>query len=148
MILETKSKTINLVLKTRKIVDIANKLKNKKFEDAFFEAMRDCDIEALSKIIFSLAEVDVGKAFNNSEEVYDFLDDYKTENNKTYTDIYEDIAKAINEEGFFKKKMTEEELQAQVDDIMSSVNLESIIKNASEKAVTQAMEKEFVGFKG
>ena len=33
MIIETKNKTINLVLKTRKIVDIANLLKNKNFAD-------------------------------------------------------------------------------------------------------------------
>ena len=38
MIIETKSKTINLVLKTRKIVDIANLLKNKNFEEAFTKA--------------------------------------------------------------------------------------------------------------
>ena len=38
MIIETKKKTINLVLKTRKIVDISNILKNKNFEEAFTKA--------------------------------------------------------------------------------------------------------------
>ena len=38
MIIETKNKTINLVLKTRKIVDIANLLKNKNFEEVFIKA--------------------------------------------------------------------------------------------------------------
>ena len=54
MIIETKNKTINLVLKTRKIVDIANLLKNKNFEEVFIKAYSILDIEALSKIIFKL----------------------------------------------------------------------------------------------
>ncbi len=39
MIIETKNKTINLVLKTRKIVDIANLLKNKNFEEVFTKSI-------------------------------------------------------------------------------------------------------------
>ena len=38
MIIETKNKIINLVIKTRKIVEIANLLKNKNFEEAFTKA--------------------------------------------------------------------------------------------------------------
>lgn len=149
MILETNKKTVNLVLRTRKIVAIANTLKNKKFEEAFFTALRECDLEALSKIIYALAENEGDKKpFNNSEEVYDFIDEYKAEKGKTYEDIYNEIAKAINEEGFFKVKMTEEELKARAEDLMSSVNLEDIIKTASEKAVTGAIQEEFQGYKG
>ena len=55
MIIETKNKTINLVLKTRKIVDIANSLKNKNFEEAFTKVYSILDAEALTKIIYSLA---------------------------------------------------------------------------------------------
>ena len=62
MIIETKNKTINLVLKTRKIVDIANLLKNKNFEEAFTKVYSICDLEALSKIIFKLAETEDGKS--------------------------------------------------------------------------------------
>ena len=75
MIIETKNKTINLVLKTRKIVDISNILKNKNFEEAFTKAYSICDLEALSKIIFKLAETEDGKsAITSSDEVYDFID--------------------------------------------------------------------------
>lgn len=148
MKLETSSKSINLVLKTRKIVSIANALKNKKFEEAFFTALRECEIEALSKIIFILAEDENGKnPFSGSEEVYDFIDEYKAEKNKTYVDIYNDIAKVINEEGFFNMKMTEKELEAKTNDLMSSVNLEDIIKSATEKATVNVMAEEFQGFK-
>ena len=149
MKLETSSKSVELVLKTRKIVAIANTLKNKKFEEAFFTALRECDIEALSKIIFTLAECEGDKKpFNSSEEVFDFIDDYKKEHGKTYGDIYNEIAEAINEEGFFNVKMTKEELKAKADDLMSSVNLEAIIKSASEKAVAGAIQEEFQGYKG
>ena len=105
MIIETKNKTINLVLKTRKIVDIANLLKNKNFEEAFTKAYAICDREALSKIIFKLAENEDGKSiFASSDEVYDFMDDCRVEG-ITANDLYGKIAEALNEEGFFKKKM-------------------------------------------
>ena len=80
MILETKNKRIKLVLKTRKIVEIANTLKNKNFEDAYFKAVKENDLNALTKMIYTFAENEDGKhAFSSSDEVYDFLDDYKTE---------------------------------------------------------------------
>lgn len=145
MKLETSSKSVELVIKTKKIVSIANHLKNKKFEEVFFKSLMECDLEALSIIIFVLAED--GK-FKNSSEVYDFLDEYKKESGKSYDEIYKDIAIAINEEGFFRTKMTEEELQARMNDILSSVNYEDIIKNSVEKMATEVVTDEFKGFKG
>ena len=89
MILETTNKTIKLVLKTRKIVSIANLLQNKNFEDAYFKVLQTNDIEALSKIIFVIAEDEEGhNSFKSSLEVYDFLDDYMKEKDKSYKDIY------------------------------------------------------------
>ena len=144
MKLETEKKSVELVVKTRKIVDIANTLKNKKFEEVFFTAMRDCDIEALSKIIYTLSE---GKIFKNSTEVYDFLDEYMAESGKTYDDIYLDIATEINEKGFFRVKMTPEQLKDRVNDILSSVNLEGVVKDSIEKMATQVVTEEFKGYK-
>ncbi len=144
MKLETEKKSVELVVKTRKIVDIANALKNKKFEEVFFAAMRDCDIEALSKIIYTLSE---DKTFKNSTEVYDFLDEYMAESGKTYDDIYLDIATEINEKGFFRVKMTPEQLMDRVNDILSSVNLEGVVKDSIEKMATQVVTEEFKGYK-
>ena len=80
MIIETKNKTINLVLKTRKIVDISHLLNNKNFEEAFTKAYTILDPEALSKIIFKLAENENGESsFTKSSDVYDFIDDCRTE---------------------------------------------------------------------
>ena len=102
MELSTKNKTINLVLRTKRIVDIANTLKGKNFEDVYFKARNELDLDALSKIIYTLTEeVDKKKPFASSQDVYDFLDDYKIETGNSYIDIYNEITEFINEECFF-----------------------------------------------
>jgi len=152
MILETKNKTINLVLKTRKIVDISNILKNKNFEEAFTKAYSICDREALSKIIFKLAETEDGKsAFTSSDEVYDFIDDCRVEG-ITANDIYEKIAEALNEEGFFKKKMSKKELKEMTSNPLSTMNMNELVQKSAESAMSkiaeqQLQEQQFQGYK-
>ncbi len=148
MILETKNKKINLVLRTRKIADIAKKLEGKNFEDVYFKAMNEFDLEALSKIIYILAEnEDKKSSFNSNTDVYDFLDEYMEENKKAYKDIFEDIAKDINEEGFFNSKMTQKELKDKMSNPLSSMNMNEVIKNSAEKAIAKVAEEEFQGFR-
>lgn len=145
MILETKNKKVNLVLRTRKIVDIANSLKSKNFEEAFFKAINEKSLDALSKIIYSLAEDEDKKhVFKNSEEVYNFIDDYKKENNKSYDDIYKEIAEMINEEGFFNHKMTDKELKAMISNPLSQINLDDLTRKAVEKAMTSMAEAQII----
>ena len=148
MILETKNQKFNLVLRTRKIADIAKKLEGKNFEDVYFKAMNEFDLEALSKIIFILAEnEDKTNAFKNSTDVYDFLDDYMAENKKTYKDIFEEIAEDINKEGFFNSKMTKEQLKDKMSSPLSSMNMNDVIKNSAEKAIAKVAEQEFQGYR-
>lgn len=148
MILETKNKTIKLVFKTRKIVDIANVLKNKDFEEVFTKAYTICDLDALSKIIYILAETeDENSAFVSSNEVYDFLDEYRKETEGTYMDIYEKIAEALNEEGFFKKKRTEKELAGMISDPLSTMNMNELVQKSAESAMTKIAEEQFQGYK-
>lgn len=148
MILETNNKKINLVLRTRKIADIAKKLEGKNFEDVYFKAMNEFDLDALSKIIYILAEnEDKTNAFKNSTEVYDFIDDYMAENNKTYKDIFQEIAEDINEEGFFNSKMTEEELKGKMSNPLSSMNMNDVIKSSAEKAISKVAEEQFQGYR-
>lgn len=143
MIIETKNKTINLVLKTRKIVDIANLLKNKNFEEAFTKAYTDCDIEALSKIIFKLAENEEGKSiFMSSDEVYDFIDDCRIEG-ITINELYGKIAEALNEEGFFKKKMTKKELKEMTSNPLSTMNMNDLVQKSAENAMSKIVENQF-----
>ena len=143
MILETKNKRSKLVLKTRKIVEIANTLKNKNFEDAYFKAVKENDLNALSKMIYTLAENEDGKhAFSSSDEVYDFLDDYKTENVKTYSDIYKELTEVINEQGFFMKKMNKKELTEMISNPLSVMNINELVQKTAEKAISKMAESQ------
>ncbi len=149
MILETKSKKINLVYRTRSIVKVTNLLQGKNFEEVYFEALSQNNIDALSKIIFVFAEdVNSGvSAFKNSDLVYDFIDDYMAENEKSYQDIFVEIAEDINKEGFFMKKRTAEQLQEKISSPLS-FNMDEIIKNSTEKAVQLVATEQFQGFLG
>lgn len=148
MILETKNKIINLVLKTRKIVSVANLLKNKNFEDAYFKALQNNDLDALSKIIFIFAEDNEGNSsFKNSDEVYDFLDEYKKENNKTYADIYKELTEVINEEGFFTKKISKKELIEMISNPLLGTSMNELVQKSAEKAISKIAEEQFQGFK-
>lgn len=150
MILETKNKTINIVLRTRKIVDITNKLQGKNFEELYFKAMNENNLEALSKILFIFAEDEAGlSSFKSNYEAMDFIDDYKEENKKSYQDIFNELANTINDEGFFKVKMTKKELQEKISNPLSSLNMEEVIKNSAEKAISKVTEEQvFQGYKG
>ena len=148
MIIETKNKKINLVLRTRKLADIAKRLKGENFENVYFNALKDNNLEALSIIIYILAEnEDKTNSFKNNDEVYDFIDDYILENKKGYSQIFAEMAEAINEEGFFNRKMTKAELKEKISNPLSAVNMNDIIKNSAEKAITAVAEKEFQGYK-
>ena len=144
MIIETKNKTINLVLKTRKIVEIANLLKNKNFEEVFIKAYSILDIEALSKIIFKLAENENGESvFTSSAEVYDFMDDCREEG-ITISELYAKIAEALNEEGFFKKKMSKKELKEMTSNPLLTMNTDKLLEKAVENAANRVVEKEIM----
>lgn len=146
MELKTKNKSIVLVFTTRKIVNISNLLQGKNFEDLYFKAMNEGDLDALSKIIFTFAEdtENGAKAFKTSDEVYDFIDDYKVETEKTYEDIFVEIAEVINKEGFFKKKMSKKELDEKKSNPLSGLDMNKIIKSSAEKAIGTMAEKEML----
>lgn len=142
MLIETKNKVINLVLKTRKIIDIANILKNKNFEEAFIRAYSELDMEALAKIIFKLAEDENGNAaFSKTDEVYDYIDECREEGIMPI-DLYKKIAEALNDEGFFKKKMNKKELATIISNPLSTIDLNKIIKSSAEKAVINIVSAE------
>lgn len=148
MILETKNRTIKLVLKTRKIVDISNVLKDKNFEEAFTKAYAICDLDALTKMMYILAEDENGKnIFTSSDEVYDFLDDYRKESKSTFVEIYKKIAEELNNEGFFKNKKTKEELEEMTSNPLSSINMNELMQKSTEKAMSKIAEEQFKGFK-
>ena len=145
MELVTRNKTINLVFTTRKIVNITNILKEKNFEDLYFKAVNENDLDALAKIIYAFAEDEAGiKSFKTSDEVFEFIDDYKEENNKAYGDIFNEIAGAINDEGFFKSQMTKEEMEEKISNPLLGNNMESLIKTSAENAIGQLAQREII----
>ena len=146
MILETNNKTVEVVLKTRKIVRVANLLKVKSFEDVFFKAIQEKDIETLSKMLLIFCEIDGKECFKNASDVQDFIDDYKKEKNKSYNDIFNELAEVINEEGFFIKKMTKEEMKEMISSPLSGINTQELVQKSAEKAITKIAEEQFNGF--
>lgn len=147
MIIETKNKKINLVFRTRKIVDISNSLKNKNFEEAFVKAYAICDLDALTKMIYTLAEDEEGKhVFNSSEEVYNFLDDYRNETKVNVIEIYKKIAEALNEEGFFKKKKSKKELEEMISNPLSTMNMNELVQKSAEKAMEAIAVEQLQGY--
>mgnify|MGYP001129476926 FL=1 len=144
MIIETKNRNINLVLKTRKIIEIANLLKNKNFEEVFKKAYSILDMEALSKIIFKLAENDEGKnVFVSSDEVYDFIDECRIEG-ISVSDLYGKIAEALNEEGFFKKRMTKKELKEMMSNPLSETDMNELVQKSAEKVINKITEEQIL----
>ena len=124
--------------------------KNKNFEEAFVKAYSILDGEALTKIIFKLAENENGEStFNSSDEVYDFIDDCRAEG-ITISELYAKIAEALNEEGFFKKKMSKKELKEMTSNPLSTMNMNELVQKSAESAMSKIAEKQFQeqGFQG
>ena len=99
---------------------------------------------------FKLAENEDGKSvFTTSDEVYDFIDDCRLEG-ITANDLYEKIAEALNEEGFFKKKMSKKELKEMTSNPLSTMNMNDLVQKSAESAMSKIAEKQFQeqGFQG
>lgn len=145
MNLNLKNKKVELIFTTRKIVNLTKDIKEKNLEDLYFKIMNENNIEALVNLIYEFAEdTDTGlKVFENIDKVYDFIDEYMKENKKTYDDIFNEIAEAINEEGFFKTKMTKEEMKEKISNPLLSLNMDEVIKTSAEKAISNIAEVEF-----
>jgi len=149
MIMKTEKISLELVFTTRKIIKLTEEFKNKNLSELYFKALANCDMKTLAQIILSFGEVEGKSPFNNDlNKVYDFIDDYKKENKKTYEEIYEEIAEVINNEGFFIKKMTKEELTAMKNNPLSSMDLEATMKNIVDKVATEIVTEEFKGYQG
>ena len=61
--------------------------------------------------------------------------------------MFEELAEAINEEGFFIKKRSKEKLKEAISNPLSNIDMEEVVKNSAEKAIMKAAEQEFQGLK-
>ena len=143
MTFKIKNKEIRLVITTRRIVLVEEKTMTENFEELYFNAMSKLNKKVLAQILLVFAEDNEGKdAFKELDEVYDFIDVYKKENNKSYLDIFKEVAEVINEEGFFNTKMTIEEIEQRISDPLSAMKLDDMIQPSIEKAITEIAKTE------
>lgn len=149
MILKTEKKTVELIPTTRKIVQMTKENKSKNLNEYFFNTVTDNDIDGLAEIIYKLAETEdgKGKAFNNKYDVYDFIDAYRTEQGKSYKDLFKELGVMINDMGFFNEKMTEKELEEAMNNPMTGMDMKKIVSSSTEKAITEVVSEEFKGYK-
>ncbi|HIQ90999.1 MAG TPA: hypothetical protein IAB27_05195 [Candidatus Coprosoma intestinipullorum] len=149
MILKTENKTVELVPTTRKIVTMTKENKAKNLNEYFFSVVNDKNIEGLANIIYSFAENEdrKGKPFNNVYDVYDFIDTIRSEQNKSYNDLFNELGEAINEMGFFNEKMTKDQLKSAMDNPMAGLDMKKMISQSTEKAITDVVSEEFRGYK-
>ena len=141
MILKVKDKEYSFTATMKKIVSMNKKLKVKNLRDAFFKALNDVDFEFLADALLSFADDD-------SNKVYDMMEAYVNENETDYEAIYKLLAEEINDKSFFGKKMTEEEIKAQMDNPLASFDINQVITNTAEKVMGEVVAEEFKGYKG
>lgn len=144
-----KDKEFKLIPRTRNVVELTERLKAKNLNDLIFTGLADGNPKMLAELIKAFAEYEDGKTtFTSINVVYDFIDDWKRENEKTIDDLYAEVAKVVNEMGFFKKKMTEEELEKALAQPAISINLQEIVANSVQTAMNEIAQEEFKGYKG
>lgn len=148
-IIKAKDKEIKMVPTTRKVVELTERLKTKNLNELIFRGYNDVDIKLLAEILRAFAEDENEKnAFSSLNVVYDFMDDWKQENKKSYKDLYSEVIEVVNEMGFFKEKMTEKELKAIMNNPIGTIDLNKMLETSTQKLVDKIAEEEFKGYKG
>ena len=144
MILKTEKKEVELRPTTRKIIKMTQEKGEKNLNDYFFKAVNSGDIESIANIIFNFAEDADGKrAFNQLVEVYDFMDNWLSENGKSYEDLSIELGKMINDMGFFNKKLGDKELMEMMTNPLATFDMKKVLTDSTEKVISQAVSEEF-----
>ena len=133
----------------KKIVAINKKLKVKNLRDTFFRALNNVDFEFLADILMTLADDGTKKELNNDlNKVYDMMENYVNENETDYEAIYKLVAEEINDKSFFGKKMTEEQLKAQLNNPLADFDINEVMNRTAEKVMGEVVAEEFKGYEG
>lgn len=149
VLISTKKMNIKLVPRTKKVIDLTEKLKNKNLNELIFNGLREANLKILAEIIKSFAETeDEKQAFFSIDNVYDFIDEWIEENEKSYTDLYKEVIKVVNDMGFLKTKLTENDLETEIKNPLMNIDMSEIIKESATKAVESIAQEEFRGYKG
>lgn len=147
--LKKDNKEFKLVPRTRKVIDLTERLKAKNLNDLMFEGLNNVDVKMLAEIIKAFAEYeDKTSVFSSLTVTYDFIDDWKNDNQKSYSDLYKLVIEVTNEMGFFKNKMTKEELDKMIENPVPTLNIKELAINSAQKIMDSIAEEEFKGYKG
>lgn len=148
-IISVKDKDYKIIPRTRKVVEITEKIKGKNLNEVIFGGLKDNDLKTLAELLKAFTELDNDKvAFNSINAAYDFIDDYMIEKECTISELYKEVIEVVNEMGFFKKKMTAEEIAKEIENPISDINLDQIIQQTAEKAIAEIAQEEFKGYQG
>ena len=132
MILETEKKTVTLQLKNRLVALLEERLQCKDLRTFLFQEANNAKLRTFAMCLLTLTE----KEFKNINEVYDFLDDYQQELEKTFFELYQDLILDMNDRYFFKEKLSEEELKKMAQDPMVGLDMGEIMASAAKTAAT------------
>ena len=144
-----KEKEFKLVPRTRKVVDLTERLKTKNLNDLIFNGLNNGDLKVLAELLKAFAENEDGSSvFSSLNTAYDFIDEWMRENKQDYKELYKVVIGVKNEMGFFKEKMTEEELNSRIKNPIPIINIQELMNNSAQKFMDQMAEEEFKGYKG
>lgn len=144
-----KEKEFKLVPRTRKVVDLTERLKTKNLNDLIFNGLNNGDLKVLAELLKAFAEnEDESSVFSSLNTAYDFIDEWMRENKQDYKELYKVVIGVTNEMGFFKEKMTEEELNSRIKNPIPIINIQELMNNSAQKFMDQMAEEEFKGYKG
>lgn len=147
--LTNKDKEFKLIPRTRKVVELTERLKEKNLNDLIFNGLNDGNIKVLAELIKAFAENDDEKpTFSSLNLVYDFIDEWKNANNKTHADLYREVIGVVNEMGFFKTKMSEEEISKMMENPIPMIDVKELATNSAQKIMDEIAKEEFQGYKG
>lgn len=109
----------------------------KNLKNTFNEGMFDNDIDTLAAMLWKFGDF---KSIGKAEE---FIDEWLKENkDKTLQDLYFAIAEAVNEEGFFKKRLKQDELMPYLMEI--EIDNKILVQRAMEKATSDVVMNQTV----
>ena len=143
MILKSKNKDYTFTVTMKKLVAMNKKFNVKNFRDAFFKAYNDINFEFLAEILVALSEETI-----NLDTTYEIMENHVTQTGTDYQDVYKLVAEEINDKSFFGKKMTKEELEAQMNNPLAGFDINEIMNRTTEKVVGEVVAEEFKGYKG
>ena len=128
MELRLHDKTYPLILTNRRMVAVLDALGADDISEVIFTGATKNDVRTLATLVAGFT--DAGSA----GDVLDLLDGYRRAGH-TPAELYADLAKALNDDYFFARRMTDEELAAELANPLHTVDLDALVRQAAEETL-------------